>query len=489
MSIKGRAKLFLWNYSAVFNTIRSSKEYIAAYITGNSIRKSIRKISFNSAILLSKWPKFISKVYVTDFNHMHLGDFFKTLHFYGVRNADIEFIDPMRMEQKSLSFTFMMNFPKIKKDIEAGQKLGVITKAPKKKSLLSIISSLSGNVASTVRPSSKKENYEKIKSDIENEKQAVSAFPSKLFIELTRNCNCSCIMCGRLKPSYDENLNMDLKLFKDIADYFFPYADYVDLRGFGESTLIKNIDEYISYALKYRCDFGLITNLTVRNDPLWEKLILHNFWIGVSFDAANKETYGRIRRFGNFENVLYNFDLIMNISIKHSIKNRLYLIVTVQKDNIEELDDIIRTAKKYSIQRVELSPVISPHDNDPYSLSHVRPKVKENIRKALRLAKELGIETRLIGTFDLEEQEKASGHELMKRCPRPWSWLYVNYDGKIGPCNHLMDPLFVLGDLSAEKSDFHKVLNNESFQLMRAITHTSHRYKSCDWCFKNRYDY
>ena len=65
-------------------------------------------------------------------------------------------------------------------------------------------------------------------------------FPSTLIIELTRNCNGHCIMCSRKKSKYNPKLNMPLELFKKIADETFPHAKNIDLRGFGESTLIPN---------------------------------------------------------------------------------------------------------------------------------------------------------------------------------------------------------------------------------------------------------
>ena len=489
MSWRGRLALIRWNYHAIFSTIFSSKEYITSYIECESKFKVIKRLLFNlGAILKELFMIGGNHILVTDYIYMHLPSFFKTLKHYRISNLDFKYVYPMNMKEKNLSFVFINNFPSIKRMTKRAQEDNVLSSNPKKGSLLHIITNVKPEPVAFNR-FSKKQNYKKIKEHFEKGSKIINCYPSKLFIELTRNCNCSCIMCGREKPSYDENLNMDLKLFKKIADYFFPYADYVDLRGFGETTLIKNINEYVDYALKYDCDFGIVTNMTVRNDKLWEKMVLNNFWLGVSFDGAKKQTYEKIRIHGKYDNVIHNFKLINRIAKKHNIKHRAYLVITVQKDNIDELDEIIKLGYKYGIRKIELSPVISPHDNDPYSLDLVQDKIKPNIQRAIQLCDTLGIEVSLIGTFGLEKKEKEKGHKLMARCPRPWSWLYINYNGKIGPCNHLMDPLFVLGDLNKKNTSFEKELNNERNQLMRAIIHTPFRYKSCEWCFKNRYDY
>ncbi len=488
MSWRGRMNLIRWNYNALFSTISSSKEYIMRYVNTENKLKVVKKAVYDSSLFAKEMLPFRNQVFVTDYIYMHLPGFLKTMKQQGMKNLDLRFVNPMNLKSKNLSFIFLTNFDFIKKTVEKAQKEGVLTKRPRKGSLLYLMTKLDKQSKGYKRPS-KHKNYKLIAENFEKNKKIINCYPSKLFIELTRNCNCSCIMCGREKPGYDTKLNMDLKLFKKIADYFFPYADYVDIRGFGETTLIHNIDKYIDYSLRYDCDFGLVTNMTVKNDKLWEKMILNNFWIGVSFDAAKKSTYKKIRVHGRYDNVIHNFKLVQRISKKHKIKKRVYLVVTVQSNNIEEIPGIIKLAKKYDIGKVELSPVILPYENHPCGLVHVREKVKPNIRKALELGEQLGVEISLIGTFGLEEKEKAKGHKLMERCPMPWSWLYINYDGRIGPCNHLMDPLFVLGDLSRTGGAFEKELNNEANQFMRAIIHTPYRYKSCQWCFKNRYDY
>ncbi|MFH0870496.1 MAG: radical SAM/SPASM domain-containing protein [archaeon] len=490
MSLRGRFELFRWNYNAVLSTISSSKEYIAEYVEAESVLKGARRAAFNLGLISNEILHFRNQVIVTDYMYPFLPGLFGRLKKHGMKELGLVYIYPMDMRQKNLSFKFIEKFSDIRMMVKEGQRLGVLTSKPAPGSLLHCIGQVKDETPIIPRIS-RKENLKRIGSGFKKGNILVSSFPSKLFIEMTRNCNCSCIMCGREKPSYKKEWNMDLRLFKRIADYFFPYADYVDLRGFGESTVIKNIDEYIDHALKYDCDFGIVTNMTVRNDALWKKLALNRFWLGVSFDGAKKKTYEKIRVHGSYENVLHNLKLIQSVTKKRRIESRAYFIVTVQRDNIDELEDIVRLAKKFGVKKVELNPVTSPHEHDSYALYHVTDKIKLNVRAALRAGEELGVEVRLIGTFGLDEKEKETGHRLMKRCPRPWSWLYINYAGLVGSCNHLMDPFFVLGDLSAcaGKDEFYKVLNSDKNQFMRAIVHTPYRYKKCEWCFKNRYDY
>jgi len=463
------------------------------FVHSTSRIKVLKKVLFDLSLLLKEMLVLKNQVLVTDFIYMHLPNFFKTLKAQGMKNLDFRFVNPMNLKSKNLSFIFLTHFPEIKEMVVQAQKGGVLMKKPKKNSLLYLMTNLDSKNRPAFPKYEKHVNSELIAENFKKGKKIINNYPSKIFVELTRNCNCSCIMCGRMKPSNTPKLDMDFGFFKKISDFFFPYADYVDLRGFGETTVLKNVEKYIDYAVKFDCDFGFITNMTIKNDNLWKKLIKNNFWLGVSFDGAKKKTYEKIRVHGKYDNVIHNFKLIQDYSKKNKIQNRVYFVVTVQSYNIDEISEIIKIARKYGIKKVELSPVILPYESHPCSLVHVKEKVKPNIKKALALGKKIGVDVSLIGTFGLGKQEKETGHILMPRCPRPWSWLYINYDGKIGPCNHLMDPLFVLGDLSKAgrngKGGFETELNNESNQFMRAIIHTPYRYKSCEWCFQNRYDY
>jgi len=160
-------------------------------------------------------------------------------------------------------------------------------------------------------------------------------YPKRIYVELTRNCNMSCIMCTRKQNHdnyYDEKLNMSFDLFKEIADELFPHADFVDLRGFGESTLVPNIMDYWRYASKFNVNAGLITNLSFDNDILLAYLVENNFWIGISIDGADKETYGNIREESYFEQVINNIKTLVKLTIKYKEDiNRLYLLVVVSK--------------------------------------------------------------------------------------------------------------------------------------------------------------
>ncbi len=95
----------------------------------------------------------------------------------------------------------------------------------------------------------------------------LESLPRALFIELTENCNLSCPMCRSAGP-FDRAKNMDPAIFAKVADALFPTAEIVDLRGWGESTILRNFPDYVERTLAHGCRIRLVTNLTVPRPDL-----------------------------------------------------------------------------------------------------------------------------------------------------------------------------------------------------------------------------
>jgi len=334
----------------------------------------------------------------------------------------------------------------------------------------------------------KKENQELNFQEFEKKQIVLKSYPQKLFVEISRNCNLQCPMCEHNRIKNNKKYNMNFNLFKKIADELFPHAKDVDLRGFGESIIHPEFEKFVDYSLKFDCSLGLITNLSIKNDKLWTKLVKNNFWLGISFDGATKNTFEKIRKGSNFDIIQHNLKLIKKTRDKFK-KNpwMIYFVVTLQKDNISELEEIIKIADKFGINRVELNPVQLPFF-DFRNLSFHKKKTEDNLQKALKLAREKGITILFQGNLSTKKtEEKYSTVKKIKRCRNPWTHLFIAYDGKIGPCNHLMRKPVVFGNM--QNNEFATEWNNKKFQEFRKKIDTKKRYKACNWCYKNRFDH
>jgi predicted glycosyltransferase/MoaA/NifB/PqqE/SkfB family radical SAM enzyme len=315
---------------------------------------------------------------------------------------------------------------------------------------------------------------------------ALTTYPRTLYVELTRNCNCRCMMCPRsfLKEyeTDDPKRDMDKALFRRIADELFPMAEEVDLRGFGESTILPDFDDYLDYALRFDPQYILVTNLTARKDSMWRKLVKNRFILGMSVDGGTRATYEMIRRGARWEDLCHNLALLQEERQKVDSPSHNFLMVCVQKANIFELQPIIDLASRYGLSEVELNPVGKPE----FSISSLpQEKVRGSLEQLFVHAKKLGVKITMSGSLGLPDTEKELHQELQSGCPRPWSYAYITYDGKLGPCNHRFNPPLVFGDLT--KQSFEDVWNDFAFQFFRSTISTEHRFGKCSWCYENRY--
>ena len=343
------------------------------------------------------------------------------------------------------------------------------------------------------RPRSRAENKAMSLEDFSQRRLALRSYPSQIFMELTRNCNFRCVMCARpTTKEYEPALDMSEELFRNVADELFPYADYVDLRGWGETTIIRGWErKYLDYALKFDCRFGLITNLSVKNDAMWEKLVSRHFFLGVSVDGSTKETFEGIRRGASFETVLRNLGLITELMKKHdSPSDNLKLMMTVQDANLREMPQVVALAADLGVRNVQLSPCRDMNGDEYGGKDRVfirRDTVKEALMETVRVARARGVHLAMTGSFNVPDVESALGQLRIKEggCYNPWSRAYITPEGKIGPCNHLMYPTQVLlGDL---RDGFWNAWNSQDFQLFRHMIDTRNRTTLCDYCFRHRY--
>lgn len=311
--------------------------------------------------------------------------------------------------------------------------------------------------------------------------------PRFLIVELTRNCNLYCLMC-REKLIYEPRAFMSFELFTCIASELFTCAEVIDLRGWGESTLVPEFNRYVELAATYDAQLRLYSNLTKRDDRIWDLLAEVQCYVGISFDGGTKETFERIRRGARFESVIANIQRLADQSrYHHGTSGNLCLSTVVQGLNVHELPLIIQWAHRLGIGLVKLFPIICPVDSFNH-LCHHRPVLNNALLSAAELAERHGIRLEMGAALN---ESFIIPTKVIPMCPHPWMYCHITPEGKIGFCDHLIAfPEYLLGDLST--SSFMDTWNNEEFQQLRAC-HSDRRtvtscFGACRWCYSYRYD-
>jgi len=189
-------------------------------------------------------------------------------------------------------------------------------------------------------------------------------FPSDVAIETTGLCNFNCIMCFRDKitrkktkmrwPLYIKIINEIAEKAKDNTRVWLCFAgeplmsgrDFIDRVIYAKSKGIKKL--------------VINSNMSLMKKDLAEEIIkagLNTVFVGL--DAATSDVYSRIRRGGDFENVVKNTIEYKNILDRVGKKDQNIVIQFIEMPlNYHQREDVIDFWSKYGIV-VKVRPMVT----------------------------------------------------------------------------------------------------------------------------------
>jgi radical SAM protein with 4Fe4S-binding SPASM domain len=378
-------------------------------------------------------------------------------------------------------------------------------------------------------------NMKRAWEEFSEKKLVLESRPFKAILELTQNCNFKCPMCPQATEEkfqkYNPEFNIKPEVFEKISNELFPTATLIDLRGFGETTILPFWPDVVDHLENFPfIEWHLVTNLSLNNDKTWNKMMKLGFNLAISFDAATKETFETIRVNSNFRKILHNLYIVSEGRKDHDF-GFVYFVSTIQKKNVHEMRKMVELASIYGVPEVQFKAVQS---FDPHvSLEGYSPdKMKKYAESAIDAGIDLGVHV----TFNDPLFSKNLNQEKIDRvasfnpvhsaerkftlppspdfapsfweengipqvmvdvinsvkvaenqkCFKPFHYTYINYEGKMGTCNHMMFPdMKVMGDLATNPLE--EVWNSKNYQNFRKeLLFANPTDPRCQWCFKNR---
>ena len=317
----------------------------------------------------------------------------------------------------------------------------------------------------------------------------LKSYPTVLFVELTQNCNLSCFMC-RASKGYQQELNMSDEIFNKLKSELFPLAHTIDLRGYGESTILKKFNDKLDETALSGAKIRLVTNALAIKKSLWTQLMSNNTTVVVSVDSANEMTMKNLGR-GDFEQLKKSIKIGITEREKYGFKGVIYFNTVVSSYNINELCEIIKFAKSYNVDRITMFPVVANKEN-PLNLMYSENELKDALTRATITAKKVDIELRLGASLS---DSLVLDKGLPEKCSHPWEYCYIDYAGNVGYCDHLIGhKALMLGNLN--NTSFTDIWNNNKFQQLRAEHNKARKggteemqfnLPHCNWCYKRRY--
>lgn len=193
--------------------------------------------------------------------------------------------------------------------------------------------------------------------DVSRRREVVSGRPSHIFLEVTNNCNLSCVMCGRTHDRRygDESFigNMSLETVKTLEP-FYAASSWVIATGLGEPFLHPQIDQILRYLKSHGARVSLTSNGTVLSEE-YSKLLVE---CGVdqivfSIDSPDERVFERVRVGAKLKDVLRNIERLSNLRAQSGAKKpRMILEVVAMAQNFDQLPEIADLAHRLDFDEV-----------------------------------------------------------------------------------------------------------------------------------------
>ena len=301
--------------------------------------------------------------------------------------------------------------------------------------------------------------------------------PTELILELSHNCNLSCIMCGFTRERNRPEYFMTAQTLDAALAAFDRPPSSVRLNGRGESTFHPQFPEFIATIRNQwpSASLHLFTNLNVKDRSRVELLRSHNVQLFISLDSPDPTELSTIRKGAKWDYIGRNLELLTG----H--QPRPFIVFTIQPENLHRLVDIAALASKhefgliYNVVRSDL-----PDHRLLNAVIADFPQIRLAFIEAEQLLRPRGlpclVPDQIQGvSLDLPFAAKSNGSR--NACPALQRETCIQYDGSITPCN-MFHPK-KLGHIS--QGSITQVLNSARAQDFRASHKQDPYCRNCAW--------
>jgi radical SAM protein with 4Fe4S-binding SPASM domain len=268
---------------------------------------------------------------------------------------------------------------------------------------------------------------------------------------------------------------MTFESFKYVYDQIKPRR--INLSGLGEPLLNHDIFKMSSYAGENGSVVNLPSNFTLAGKYLDQ---IHGSGISqikVSIDAANRDTYQKIRGVDEFDEIVDAIKTLNHLKIAAGLrKPAIRFNFAVQDENIEELVDVVDLSHRLKVNTIyfQYLEFVGIEDRKPKLVDKLKTRtLKRNLTAAAAAASKGKIHTNLsVWLRDLELYDnKMQSIENFKRnhrkCYFPWFSAFIEVNGDVKPCPVVGWELNVGKMGNIFQDNFSDIWNNASYRQMR----------------------
>ncbi len=313
-------------------------------------------------------------------------------------------------------------------------------------------------------------SFDKIKN-LENAKRSfldkqinINSYPLINYIESTRGCPFSCIMCCQESQSKKDISDMLLKK----VEPHFKHLKILAIHGLGEPLISNKLDYFLDICKRNDICLHMNTNGFVLTKKLINKLLQVKLSIVISVHAGTASTYRKIMNY-DLSKLKKKLIHLNNLNKKRGHKeNILTLSYIVMNENIDEIEDFLYFAKSVGIKNVrfmKLSPnkrIMNGTSRGEFHFKYgdqfndeIKQKFLSNYSFLKNKAKKLGIK--------VKTNIRLVNDSLMKECVVPWfGQLQVIQNGDVKLC---CNSGYIIGNLF--DNTFEEIWNSDKIKSIR----------------------
>lgn len=307
-------------------------------------------------------------------------------------------------------------------------------------------------------------------------------------------CNLRCKMCYYSSDYNRKKEQMDLSLFRKIAEQVFPKTRFLYLSCATEPMMNKEFASFVRVAGEYKVPFtSFCTNgQLIREEVIQACIDTGQSEIIFSIDGATAETYEEIRRGGKWGRLIEKLDLLATMKQRAKAEKPVTRInFTCMLSNIHELPAMVRLASDHAASSLHVRHLLAYSDEqNSYREQMTYLKVFNSVaEEAKSEASARGIDLFLPDPVTTRQQNTGktcvtdpTQMEANSYCVLPWVQGIVSWNGDYRICSTHRK----LGNFNEQ--NFDEIYDGPK---MREIRHRMlwQRKNACSWnCHEEAYE-
>jgi len=217
--------------------------------------------------------------------------------------------------------------------------------------------------------------------------------PTHIHLACDVSCNLHCSSCrNHVMVNTDEENDKTALMLENFVRPALRNCTKLSSLGSGEFFISKPLLQF--YQTLSKQEFPLLKLDIMTNGTLFTPRAMGKLFnlkgmvdrIQVSIDAADKETYEKLRRGGKWEVLCSNMEFISRLKVSGEIE-RLFMSFVVQKENFRQMQEYVTLAKKWNANVVTFRRLNNKrtYSSDDYFHNDVFNKVNPHYNEAVNI--------------------------------------------------------------------------------------------------------